>query len=224
MLSSIPLSELVLRLHPLPPEEVVAAARRLRYRDLMVVALMIDPGEPFPDNWIYLHDPELRAGRVQNFGAWSPDMTRPGTTCLGAEYFCFEGDDLWRCRRRRRSRSPSTSWRGSGSSTRPRHRGRASVHVPQAYPVYDRGYDAAVAVLRTYLEGFENLETFGRNGLHRYNNQDHSMVTAILATSTYLDGTAHDVWAVNTEESYLEELDLRRGPGARRARTDRLTA
>ena len=95
VLSSIPLSELVLSLDPPPPVEVVEAARRLRYRELMLVAIVIEGEQPFPDNWIYLHDPGTRAGRVQNFGAWSPDMVKPGTTCLGAEYFCFEGDDLW---------------------------------------------------------------------------------------------------------------------------------
>ncbi len=95
VLSSIPLSELVLSLEPAPPEEILAAAHRLRYRSLCLVALVIDDEQPFPDNWIYLHDPGTRAGRVQNFGAWSEDMVRPGTTCLGVEYFCFEGDDIW---------------------------------------------------------------------------------------------------------------------------------
>src|SRR5438105_718045 len=95
VLSSIPLSDLVLGLDPLPPPEVVAAARRLRYRELCLVALVIDDETPFPDNWIYLHDPDTRAGRVQNFGAWSESMVRPGTTCLGVEYFCFEGDEIW---------------------------------------------------------------------------------------------------------------------------------
>src|SRR5919199_1530128 len=95
VLSSIPLVDLVLSLDPLPPARVVTAAARLRYRDLCLVALIIDEETPFPDNWIYLHDPDTRAGRVQNFGACSESMVRPGTTCLGVEYFCFEGDEIW---------------------------------------------------------------------------------------------------------------------------------
>ena len=95
VVSSIPLGELVQSLAPAAPEPVLAAARRLRYRALCLVALVTDEPQPFPDNWIYLHDAGVRAGRVQNFGAWSPDMVRPGTTCLGVEYFCFEGDDIW---------------------------------------------------------------------------------------------------------------------------------
>src|SRR5581483_1042900 len=138
----------------------------------VLVALVTLEPEPFPDNWIYLHDPGTRAGRLQNFGAWSEGMVVPGTTCLGMEYFCFEGDD---------------------------------VCVPKAYPMYDRNYRRALPVVRDYVERFENLKTCGRNGLHRYNNQDHSMWTAILATLNLLDGTGYDVWSVNTEAEYLEE-------------------
>src|SRR3954454_11096522 len=95
VISSMSLQDLILSLEPPAPPAVRAAARELRYRDLVLVALMTTQEEPFPDNWIYLHDPDTRAGRVQNFGAWSPDMVRPGTTCLGVEYFCFEGDEIW---------------------------------------------------------------------------------------------------------------------------------
>src|SRR5262249_58454280 len=94
-LSRLPLSEMVLALDPPAPDNVRAAAKKLRYRDYVLVALMTTQEEPFPDNWIYLHDPGTVAGRVQNFGAWSPDMVKPGTTCLGVEYFCFEDDPIW---------------------------------------------------------------------------------------------------------------------------------
>jgi protoporphyrinogen oxidase len=205
LLSSIPLSELVLSLDPPPPPAVVAAARRLRYRDLCLVAIVIDGEQPFPDNWIYLHDPGTLAGRVQNFGAWSPDMVVPGTTCLGVEYFCFAGDEIWEMRDEDAVALATSELARIGLVNPDSVVDGVKIRVPKAYPMYDSGYREAVAVLRGYLASFENLRTFGRNGLHRYNNQDHSMWTAILATLNLLDGTEHDVWSVNTEAEYLEE-------------------
>jgi protoporphyrinogen oxidase len=205
VLSSIPLSELVLSLRPAPPEDVVAAARRLRYRDFCLVALMTTEAEPFPDNWIYLHDPNTRAGRVQNYGAWSGDMVRPGTTCLGVEYFCFEGDEIWNMSDADSVHLATEELGRIGLIDTSKVFDGVKVRVPKAYPMYDRDYVEAVAVLRRYLARFRNLQTFGRNGLHRYNNQDHSMWTAILATLNHLDGSTYDVWAVNTEAEYHEE-------------------
>jgi protoporphyrinogen oxidase len=205
VLSSIPLSELVLSLDPPAPPEVRSAARRLRYRELVIVALVIDEHEPFPDNWIYLHDPETRAGRVQNFGAWSPSMVVPGTTCLGVEYFCFEGDEIWQLSDEQAVEMAKDELARIGLIRPDRVVDGVKVRVPRAYPMYDDGYRDAVATIRAYLEGFENVATFGRNGLHRYNNQDHSMWTAILATLNLTDGTDYDVWSVNTEADYLEE-------------------
>ncbi len=206
VLSTIALSELVLSLDPPPPPHVVQAAERLRYRDLVLVALIAEQPEPFPDNWIYLHDPGIRAGRVQNFGAWSPDMTRPGTTCLGAEYFCFQGDDIWELPEHEAIALATRELASIGLVDPDKVVGGAMVHVPKAYPMYDRGYDLLVDVLRRYLERFTNLQTCGRNGLHRYNNQDHSMVTAMLAAANLADGAGHDVWSVNSEELYLEQI------------------
>jgi protoporphyrinogen oxidase len=205
VLSSIPLSELVLSLDPPPPEDVVRAATRLRYRALCLVALIIDHEQPFPDNWIYLHDPGIRAGRVQNFGAWSPELVKPGTTCLGVEYFCFEGDDIWEMSDEEVVKLATSELARIGLVDPADVRDGVKVRVPKAYPMYDGDYREAVATLHGYLAGFENLKTFGRNGLHRYNNQDHSMWTAILATLNLLDGSHHDVWAVNTEAEYHEE-------------------
>ncbi len=205
VLSSIPLSELVLSLDPLPPIEVTAAARRLRYRDLCLVALILDDEEPFPDNWIYLHDAGTRAGRVQNFGAWSSAMVKPGTTCLGVEYFCFEGDDIWELSDTDAVRMATDELASIGLIDPAHVLDGVKVRVPRAYPMYDGDYRDSVSTLKGFLAGFDNLKTFGRNGLHRYNNQDHSMWTAILATLNLLDGTDHDVWSVNTDETYLEE-------------------
>jgi protoporphyrinogen oxidase len=208
VLSSIPLHELVECLKPAAPPEVRAAAARLRYRGLCVVALMTRQGDPFPDNWIYLHDARTRAGRVQNFGAWSPDMVREGTTCLGVEYFCFEGDEVWEMSDQQAVEMATGDLETIGLVDRSHIFNGVKVRVPKAYPMYDSGYREAVATIRGYLEHFENLRTFGRNGLHRYNNQDHSMWTAILATLNHTDGTAHDVWSVNTKAEYLEEGPL----------------
>lgn len=208
VLSSIPISDLVLTLDPPPPPDVIAAARRLRYRDFCLVALMTDEAEPFPDNWIYLHDPGTRAGRVQNFGAWSEGMVRPGTTCLGVEYFCSEGDEIWEMSDTDAVELAKAELGRIGLIDPSRVFDGVKVRVPKAYPMYDFAYDEALGIVRAYVERFENLQTFGRNGMHRYNNQDHSMWTAILATLNHLDGSEHDVWSVNTEAEYLEEGEL----------------
>jgi protoporphyrinogen oxidase len=205
VLSSIPLSDLVLGLDPPAPDQVRDAATRLRYRGLCLVALMTEGQEPFPDNWIYLHDPGIRAGRVQNFGAWSPDMVRPGTTCLGVEYFCFEGDPMWEMRDDDAVRFATDELARIGLVSPAQVVNGVKVRVPKAYPMYDAAYREAVATIRGYLESFENLYSFGRNGLHRYNNQDHSMWTAMLATLSYIDGQPRDVWSVNTKAEFLEE-------------------
>jgi protoporphyrinogen oxidase len=211
VVSSIALSDLVLSLDPPAPPEVQEAARNLRYRDLVLVALMTTEPEPFPDNWIYLHDPETRAGRVQNYGAWSAGMVKPGSTCLGVEYFCFRGDEIWEMSDAQAVELATRELAAIGLIDPSKVVDGVKVLVPKAYPMYDVNYESAVTTIREYLERFENLETCGRNGLHRYNNQDHSMWTALLATSNVVDGTEHDVWGVNTEADYLEEGKVMEG-------------
>ncbi len=208
VLSSIPLTELVEALDPPAPPEVRAAARKLKYRNLCLVALMTNQAEPFPDNWIYLHDPRVTAGRVQNFGAWSEDMVPPGKTCLGVEYFCSSDDEIWNMSDAEAVELATRELEILGLVDPAQVFNGVKVRVPKAYPVYDQTYREAVAEIRGYLEHLENLRTFGRNGLHRYNNQDHSMWTAILATLSYTDGTQRDVWSVNTKAEYLEEGPL----------------
>ena len=217
VVSSIPLSELILSLDPPAPEEVRAAAKRLRYRDLILVALMTEEADPFPDNWIYLHDPGTRAGRVQNYGVWSEAMVKPGTTCLGVEYFCFEGDEIWEMPNDEIVALAKSELARIGLIDPDRVVDGVKVLVPKAYPMYDSAYEEALQVIRPYLATFENLQTCGRNGLHRYNNQDHSMWTALLATLNAIDGREYDVWSVNAEAEYLEEGELVDGllePGA----------
>jgi UDP-galactopyranose mutase len=164
--------------------------------------------DPFPDNWIYLHDPRTEAGRVQNFGTWSPDMVRDGSTCLGVEYFCFDDDAIWTMPDSDAVELATRDLARIGLIDPDQVFNGVKVRVPKAYPMYDSRYREAVATIRGYLEHFENLRTFGRNGLHRYNNQDHSMWTAILATLNHTDGASHDVWSVNTRAEYLEEGPL----------------
>jgi protoporphyrinogen oxidase/predicted dehydrogenase len=208
VVSSLALRDLIKSLDPPAPPAVRAAARNLRYRDLVLVALMTTQEEPFPDNWIYLHDPGTRAGRVQNFGAWSEAMVRPGTTCLGVEYFCFQDDDIWKMSDEEAVRLATDELARIGLLDPEQVFDGVKVLVPKAYPMYDSHYEDALSTIRAYLEQFENLQTCGRNGLHRYNNQDHSMWTAILATLNVVDGAGHDVWSVNTESDYLEEGEL----------------
>ena len=208
VVTSIPLAELVFALDPPPPAEVLEAARKLRYRNLCLVALMTTQAMPFEDNWIYLHDPETQAGRVQNFGAWSADMVPPDRNCLGVEYFCFEDDEIWTMPEDDAVRLATSELARIGLLDESQVLGGAKVMVPKAYPMYDFDYVEAVAVIRKYLAGFDNLQTCGRNGLHRYNNQDHSMWTAVLATLNVLDGAGHDVWSVNTDADYHEEGEV----------------
>ena len=184
---------------------VAAAASGLRYRDFLTVALILDGPDPFPDTWIYVHEPGVRVARIQNFRAWSPAMVPdPSASCIGLEYFCFEGDDLWRTDDSTlvelAARELDTL--GLGGGVRSGH----VVRVPRAYPIYDETYASRVAVLRDWVERVEGLQQIGRNGLHRYNNLDHSMLTAARAVENICDDAGHDVWAVNADSWYHEEL------------------
>ncbi len=205
-ISTMPISELIRKLDPPAPPEVLAAANGLTYRDFVSVILVVDQPHLFPDNWIYVHSPEVKVGRVQNFKNWSAEMVPdPGKTALGLEYFCAEGDDLWRM--------PDAELIELGKQEMERIcLARAAdvidgmvVRQPKAYPVYNGTYANYLATIKDYLSTFCNLQTVGRNGLHKYNNQDHSMLTAMLAVRNIL-GEQHDVWNVNTERSYHEEM------------------
>jgi len=159
----------------------------------------------FPDNWIYVHSPEVRVGRIQNFGSWSPFLVKDGQTCLGLEYFVDEGDDLWSRPDEDLVAFAARELEELGLVSADRVVQGYAVRVPKAYPVYDAGYDRRVDVIRTWLaEATPNVHPVGRNGMHKYNNQDHSMLTAMLTVQNIADGTHHDVWAINVEEDYHE--------------------
>jgi len=203
-LSSMPLPELIVRLDPLPPAEVVEAAHQLRYRAFILVGLILGRAEVFPDQWIYIHAPEVRVGRIQNFKNWSGAMVPdPATTSLGMEYFCAEGDPLWSLSDVELVDLASRELATLGLAAIGDVKDGMVIRQPKAYPVYDQGYRQRLAVIQDYLSTIDNLQTIGRNGMHRYNNQDHSMLTAMLAVRNLL-GEAHDLWSVNTERSYYE--------------------
>jgi protoporphyrinogen oxidase len=204
-ISSIPLRTTVGVAEPAPPRDVAVAAAGLRYRDFLTVALPVDGEPPFPDNWVYVHDPRARVGRIQNFRAWSPWMTPdPRRSCLGLEYFCFEGDELWCSSDEALVELGRREVAELGLVDPERVAGGHVVRVPKAYPVYDSEYAGRVERIRGWLGGISNLQQIGRNGLHRYNNSDHSMLTAMRAVENLCDGARHDVWAVNADGVYLE--------------------
>ena len=205
VVSSMPLPALLLAMDPPVPGEVADAARGLAYRDFLTVALVVPAEDGFPDNWIYVHSPEVRLGRIQNFGSWSPHLVKEGRTCLGLEYFVFEGDDLWTAADEDLVELGKSELARLGLLAPDRVEAGYVVRMPKAYPVYDETYEANVAVLRRWLEEHAaNVYPVGRNGMHKYNNQDHSMLTAMLAVENIL-GAAHDIWSVNVEAEYHEE-------------------
>jgi protoporphyrinogen oxidase len=208
--NSMALDELIAAFDPPPPAHVVEAARALRHRDFLIVTLILDSPDPFPDNWIYVHSPEVKVGRIQNFRAWSPEMVpNAGQASIGMEYFCHVGDGLWTMADEDLIALAATELEKIGLAPRTAAVDGTVIRQPKAYPVYDGGYRDALAVIAEWLGTLENFQTIGRNGLHRYNNQDHSMLTAMLAARNVL-GERHDVWNVNVERSYHEEYDLRR--------------
>jgi protoporphyrinogen oxidase len=207
VISSLPLRSTVGITEPTAPVEVRDAAQGLRYREFLTVLLVIDGEDPFPDNWIYIHQPGVRVLRIQNFKSWSPWMVPEGaeSASIGMEYFCFEGDELW-------NMADDDLVAMAGREIEKLHLAPASKvkfgfveRVHKAYPIYDERYAERVATIRDWLETISNITQVGRNGLHRYNNSDHSMLTSMRAVDNILLGTHHDIWAVNAESVYHEE-------------------
>src|SRR3954454_21916676 len=204
-ISSLPLRHMVGIVDGGAPAEVQAAAQGLRYRDFLTVALVLDGQDLFPDNWIYIHEPDVRVGRIQNYRSWSPWMVPdPDTACVGLEYFCFAGDDLWMMDDEALVALAAEELERLGLASKSKVERGFAIRVPKAYPIYDGDYAARVQVIRTWLDGIENLQQVGRNGLHRYNNSDHSMLTAMRAVDNLVAGAEHDIWAVNAESVYHE--------------------
>jgi protoporphyrinogen oxidase len=206
VISSLPLRAIVGMAEPPVPAELAEAARGLRYRDFLTIALVVDGEDLFPDNWIYIHEPGVEVGRIQNFRSWSPWMVPDESKAsVGMEYFCFEGDELWSKSDDELVAQATRELETLGLVAPGKVDRGYVVRVPKAYPMYDADYAERVAAIRDWLDSIANLHPVGRNGLHRYNNSDHSSLTAIRATENILDGAGHDIWAVNAESVYHEE-------------------
>jgi protoporphyrinogen oxidase len=214
VISSMPFTKLVKGMEPAPPPEVLEAAERTSYRDFLSVALVVPEDVAFPDNWIYIHAPEVEVGRIQNYGSWSPFMVKEGRTCLGLEYFVFEGDEMWTKSDDDLIEQAKRELAFLGLVDPARVELGHVVRVPKAYPTYDEGYLGRVELMRKWVESTTpNVHPVGRNGMHRYNNQDHSMFTAMLTVDNILGRGTHDIWAVNVEQEYHEEKAGSHGTG-----------
>jgi protoporphyrinogen oxidase len=224
-LSTLPVRDLIRAMSPPAPPEVVRAAEALKYRDYLTVVLIVDRAATFPDNWIYIHEPGVRLGRVQNFKNWSPDLVPdPTKTSLGLEYFCFEGDELWSLSDPELIALGRREIDAIGLASAAEVVDGCVVRMPKAYPVYDDEYQAHLAVIRGWLRALGNLELAGRNGMHKYNNQDHSMMTALLAARNILGLGTFDTWKVNTDAEYHEDAADPESANAGRAVPQRVSA
>jgi protoporphyrinogen oxidase len=208
VISSAPMRELSARIHPLPQTSLQASD--LKYRDFLTVALMIKSDDLFPDNWIYIHDSKVKVGRVQNFRSWSPEMVPdPSIACVGLEYFCFEGDGLWSASDADLVELAKKEMAILGLCNPDDVVGGAVVRQEKAYPVYDGTYADNVEAMRDELESkYPTLHMVGRNGMHRYNNQDHAMMTAMLTVENIDAGArVYNIWNVNEDAEYHESGD-----------------
>lgn len=208
VISSMPMRALGTALQPPLPPAASQAGEKLRYRDFLVVALILKDRDLFDDNWIYIHDPAVKVGRIQNFKSWSPAMVPdPALNCYGLEYFCFEGDGLWSSTDADLIKLASAELVQLGLAKPEDIIEGTIVRQPKAYPVYDDHYQTHVDTIRHALDAnYTNLHLVGRNGMHKYNNQDHAMMTAMLTAKNILAGEKlYDVWQVNQDAEYHEE-------------------
>jgi len=210
VISSAPLRTLSRWLKPGISDAAFGAGDSLRYRDFLTVMLILKDRNLFDDNWIYIHDPKVKVGRVQNFKSWSPEMVPdPSMCCYGLEYFCFEGDGVWSAKDEDLIEQAKKELEQIGLAKASDVLDGCVVRQEKAYPVYDDGYAKRVETLRTELETkYPTLHMVGRNGMHKYNNQDHAMMTAMLTAQNIIAGKReHDVWRVNEDAEYHEAGD-----------------
>ena len=208
VISSAPLTNVITSINICLPQKTYVAASSLTYRDFILVALILKPIHTFPDQWLYIHDPNLKVGRIQNFQNWSPEMVDgSGRRCYGMEYFCFEGDDLWNLANEDLINLATKEVVALGLAETSDVVDGCVVRQAKAYPVYDENYKARIKTIRESLsQACPGLHQIGRNGMHRYNNQDHSMMTGIITANNILKpNTAKDPWLVNQDAEYIEE-------------------
>jgi len=211
ILSSMPLAHLPSTVYPSPDKKVISSGADLGFRDFLSVALVIDTENTFPDNWIYIHEPDVKVGRVQNYGSWSPYLVKEGKTCLGLEYFVNIGDDLWTMDDEKLIELAIKELETLSLIEKNSVEEGYVVRMPKAYPVYDLNYSENIQNIANWLsEEHKNIFPIGRNGMHRYNNQDHSMMTAIKSIRNILKNENNDIWTINVEEDYHEEASTNR--------------
>jgi protoporphyrinogen oxidase len=214
VVSSMPFSLLLRAMDPPAPAEVQQAADDLRFRDFLTVALVVPADKvAWTDNWLYVHAPDVKTMRIQNFGSWSPYLVKDGRNVLGLEYTVLESDESWTASDADLIERGKAELERMGLVNAADVEAGYVVRMPKAYPVYDEAYGDNVDVLRAWLaDNAPNVHPVGRNGMHKYNNQDHSMYTAMLTVENIVDGAGHDIWSVNVEEEYHEESSsVRRG-------------
>ncbi len=210
VISSLDVRGLVRCIRPEPAPAITESGEGLRYRDFLVVALILEEKDLFPDNWIYIHSAGVQVGRIQNFGNWSPHLLGdPSKSCLGMEYFCFEGDGLWSSSDEELIALATKEIGELGLVDPSKVEDGSVVRMPKAYPIYDAEYRDHLDGVRDFIDPIENLHPVGRNGMHKYNNQDHSMLTSMMTVWNML-GANHDIWSVNTDFEYHEEQRLER--------------
>ena len=211
IITSMPLAHLPKTIIPKPKSEIIESGDNLTFRDFLSVALVIDSEDAFPDNWIYIHEPEVKVGRVQNYGSWSPYLVKDGKTCLGLEYFVNIGDELWTMKDDELISLAKDELEKLSLITEDSVLEGYVVRMPKAYPVYDLNYSDNIKNISTWLnKEHKNIFPIGRNGMHRYNNQDHSMMTAIKSIRNILNGEDNNIWEVNVEDDYHEEVSTGR--------------
>ena len=211
ILSSMPLAHLPKTIMPSPSKEVLNSGENLKFRDFLSVALVINEEDAFPDNWIYIHEPGVKVGRVQNYGSWSPFMVKEGKTCLGLEYFVNIGDELWSMEDEKLIALATDELEKLSLIKKDSSLEGYVVRMPKAYPVYDLNYSKNIENIADWLsKEHKGIHPIGRNGMHRYNNQDHSMMTAVKSVRNIVLNEVNDIWKINVEEDYHEEISTGR--------------
>jgi protoporphyrinogen oxidase len=209
VLSTMPLKELIFALEPKPSQEILDAAKFLSFRDFITVALMIDQPKTVPDTWVYTHDEGMKPIRAQIFKNWSPFMVPDASkSCIGFEYACNQGDELWSMSKEQLIEQAKQDLKRLGFASMEKVFDAEVVRLKEVYPVYLVGYKEKINTIKAYLQkNFKDnsLQPIGRGGLHRYNNSDHSMMTALLAVKNILGEGKYDQWQVNTDAEYHEE-------------------
>jgi len=212
-IGSMPLAEAVEMMDPPAPKAVRYAASHLRQRDFLTVCLIVDVPELFPDNWIYIHDPSVQMGRLQNYENWSAAMVPdPAKSSLGAEYFTSRGEELWEMDDDALIALATRELDQLGLAPADKIEAGVVYRQPNAYPVYEHGYREHLHVVEDFFRELQNFQMVGRSGLHKYNNQDHSMLTSMLAVEN-IHGAEHDIWAVHSDRLYIEEVGEDEEPG-----------